>query len=189
MTKSIFSTITLLSLITVFISCNSSINNKNYENQPLNDTKTINESTKESSTQANSIASDFVKHLETGKQLSSFFTDSWSLIYHEDNRCDGSTDGQLENLKKSVIDSTITLQVKNDGDGWACDKKDPETFNLEFDLKEKIAKWDRFEIPDYGNEAGNTIYVLGWGESDYLILHFEDKNLITKFEYRSEDPG
>ena len=78
--------------------------------------------------------------------MSLFFNDSWIFIYHEDNRCDGSTDGQIDNLKSTQIDSIIRLQVKNDGDGWACDKKGPKTFDLDFDLNKKIADWDRFEI-------------------------------------------
>lgn len=121
--------------------------------------------------------------------MNSFFNDSWLFIYHEDNRCDGSTDGQLDNLKSSLIDSTITLEVKNDGNGWACDKKEPTSFDLEFNLMKKVAEWDRFEIPNYENQEENVVLIFGAGESDYLKLHYDDNNLIVKLEYRSEDPG
>ncbi|WP_020529301.1 hypothetical protein [Flexithrix dorotheae] len=151
------------------------------------DSKTVNEPTTEA--QVDSKASGFVKNLQAGKKLSSFFNDGWLFVYHEDHRCDGSTDGQLDNLAKGVIDSIITLEVKNDGDGWECDQEDPKTYHLDFDIKKKIATWDRFEIPNYENQEENIVYVVGAGESDYLKLHYNDNELIIKLEYRSEDPG
>jgi hypothetical protein len=130
---------------------------------------------------------EFVNKLKGGEKLSSFFENNWTLIYHEDNRCDGSTDGQKDNLLSTQIDTTIKLQVTNDGDGWACDKKEPESFNLDFNLNKLITLWDRFEITN--NKEENTIYIMGAGESDYLKLHYNNSNLIVKLEYRSEDPG
>lgn len=153
------------------------------------DTKTINESSTTASIPVDSKASGFVEHLKAGEKLSLFFNDSWIFIYHEDNRCDGSTDGQIDNLKRTQIDSIIKLQVKNDGNGWECDKKEPKTFDLDFDLKKKIKDWDRFEIPNYENQEEKIVYVVGAGESDYLKLHYDDNDLIIKLEYRSEDPG
>lgn len=148
-----------------------------------------NEPSIEIKTQTNSKALGFLANLKTGEKLSSFFNDNWILIYHKDNRCDGSTDGQINNLKSIQIDSIIKLQVKNDGEGWACDKKEPKTFDLNFDLKKKITDWDRFEIPNYENQEENIVFVVGAGESDYLKLHYDDNDLIIKLEYRSEDPG
>ena len=63
-------------------------------------------------TQIDLKASLFLKNLKNGEKLSSFFSDHWKLIYHEDNRCDGSTDGQIDHLKNTQIDSKITLPVK-----------------------------------------------------------------------------
>ena len=201
MIKSKLTIITLLSIVTVLISCNNSTNSKvnenkttidNYKEQLVKDnivSMILDVSTTESKSQVGSKASEFVKNLKAGEKLSSYFNDTQFFIYHEDNRCDGLTDGQLNNLKSSSIDSIITLQVKNDGDGWACVKKEPKTFDLEFDLKKKVSDWDRFEIQNYENQEENIVYVVGAGESDYLKLHYGDKDLIIKLEYRSEDPG
>ncbi|MGB0868919.1 MAG: hypothetical protein ACPGSD_04910 [Flavobacteriales bacterium] len=153
------------------------------------ETNNSNESKTEAKILVDSKASKFVENLKGGEKLSSFFNDGWIFIYYEYNRCKGLTDGQIDNLKSTQIDSIIRLQVKNNGDGWACDKKEPKTFDWDFDLKKKIADWDRFEIPKYENRVGNIVYVVGAGESDYLKLHYGENDLIIKLEYRSEDPG
>ncbi|WP_070138049.1 hypothetical protein [Crocinitomix algicola] len=136
-----------------------------------------------------SKSNQFLKNLKKGFNLSPFFIDNWTFLFHEDNRCDGSTDGQLHDLKKTAIDSTINLKVVNDGDGWACDKKEPRTYHMDFNLKKKITLWDRFEIHHFSNDNKKKVYLLGAGESDYIILHFNSDDLIFLFEYRSEDPG
>jgi len=131
-------------------------------------------------------AADFVMNLKNGKRLSQFFVEDWKLMYHEDKRCTGSTDGQIDRLTNLQIDSNIILNVKNDGDGWACEKRDPKIYSIDFDLKKKIADWDRIEIR---NQDKNTVYIVGKGESDWLILHYNPMGLIVDLEYRSEDPG
>ena len=193
--------LTLLSSLTILISCNSSTNSNVTKNNSINenDKKQIekveidleikNGSNSEVKKQIDLRGSDFVKGLKNGENLSSFFNANWIFIYHEDNRCDGSTDGQIDNLKSIQVDTIIRLQVKNDGDGWACDKKASKTYDLDFDLKKKIANWDRFEMPHYDNQEENIVYIVGAGESDYLILHYDNNDLIIKLEYRSEDPG
>ncbi|MDR2872128.1 MAG: hypothetical protein LBV45_06335 [Xanthomonadaceae bacterium] len=134
---------------------------------------------------------DFLEYLESGKALSSFFSDHWTLVYHEDNRCDGSTDGEATGLARAEIDKTIEIKVKNDGKSWLedCGEKTPREFDLNFNLKELVSNWDRFEIPDWENQMEGVVYIIGSGESDYLVLHYGDDNLIVKMEYRSEDPG
>jgi len=108
--------------------------------------------------------------------LSSFFNDNWIFIYHEDNRCDGSTDGQIDNLKRSQIDSIIRLTVKNDGDGWACDKKKPSTYILEFLLCDQLENWDNYATKRSDNED-NVIYFESIDNSVYLKLHFDSNYL------------
>lgn len=191
--------ITFLGLMIFLISCNSSRNsnvsdnNSTIENdkeqvdKTVIDSNTKKEPAIEIKTQTDLKASEFITNLKNGEKLSSFFNEHWIFMYHEDNRCDGSTDGQIDYLKNIQIDSIIKVQVKNDGDGWACDKKEPKTFDLDFDLKKKIADWDRFEIDNDENE--NIVYIVGRGVSDYLKLHYNNNNLIIKLEYRSEDPG
>jgi hypothetical protein len=66
---------------------------------------------------------DFIYKLSNTENLGDLFADDWTLIYHEDNRCDGSTDGVVENLSSHQIDLGIKIKVKNDGEGWACEKK------------------------------------------------------------------
>jgi len=201
MEKSKLAIIILLGIVTFTISCNSSSNGNENHNKSTIDNNKEQSDKNDIETQTNKgliveahtdlvlKASGFVRNLQTGKKLNSFFQENWIFIYHEDNRCDGSTDGQIDNLKSTQIDSKITFQVKNDGDGWACDKKEPKTYDIDFDLKKKVANWDRFEIPHYEHQEENIIYVLGAAASDYLKLHYDDNNLIVKLEYRSEDPG
>ncbi len=155
-----------------------------------NDTKQQNTDKKTERKVNQNIAENFLKNLMKGNKLDLFFNDTWTFVYHEDNRCDGSTDGKKNNLSPQVIDEIIKLKVKNDGDGWACDKKEKTEFNLIFELKKQVKNWDRFEIPNYENQGKDgIIYITGGGESDYLILHYNTSNLIVKMEYRSEDPG
>ncbi len=136
-----------------------------------------------------SLSHRFVEKLENGKDLSLFFAKEWVFVYHEDNRCDGSTDGEINNLNQSHIDKTIKLTVKNDGEGWACEKTLPKTFELNFNLKKMVKSWDRFQIPNYEQTEKNVVYVLGKGESDYLKLYYDENHLIFKLQYGSEDPG
>ncbi len=197
MIKSKLTIITLLGFMTILISCTGSANSNVNDSKSTIDidkelidntdihSKTKNEPATEIKTQTKSKASGFLANLKTGEKLSSFFNDNWIFIYHEDYRCDGSTDGQIDKLKSTQIDSIIKLQVER----WACDKKEPETFDLDFDLQKKITDWDRFEIPNYENQEENIVYVVGAGESDYLKLHYDNNDLIIKLEYRSEDPG
>lgn len=92
-------------------------------------------------------------------------------------------------MKKERIDSIIKVQVTNDGDGWLCEKTEPRTYFLNFDLMKKIATWDRIEVPNYEHNEKNSFYIVGAGESDYIKLHYNLDNLIIKLEYSSEDPG
>lgn len=185
MHKMINSKLILISLLCstiILISCNSSNNHNSHE-----DKATIDNTQKQiDQVDIDSTVSEFIKHLKTGKDLSSFFTQNWSFVYHEDNRCEGSTDGQLDQLDKTAIDSSIKLEVKNDGDAWACEKKDAQTFELAFELKKKVKNWDRFELQDQDEKI---FYIVGAGESDYVQLHFGDNGRIVRLEYRSEDPG
>lgn len=134
-------------------------------------------------------AAAFVKALKAGAELAPYFSDNWGFTYHEDNRCDGATDGQLGPLTSGQIDGVISLQVHNDGEGWACDAKEAKTYGLDFDLKKKVSAWDRVEIPQEESGEADVVYVVGAGASDYIKLHFNAAALIIQLEYRSEDPG
>lgn len=142
----------------------------------------------ESLVAAERIKDGFITALSKGESLSSYFSEDWTLVYHEDNRCDGWTDGFIEGLNTFMIDAAVTLQVTNDGKGWACEETNPKTFDYSFKLKEQVKNWDRFEV-DEARQEDNSLYLEGAGESDYIILYFNEKGEIVKLEYRSEDPG
>ncbi|KXX70473.1 hypothetical protein [Flammeovirga sp. SJP92] len=134
------------------------------------------------------IGKKFIERLKSQQELNDLFTDKWFLIYHQDDRCNGSTDGKKDELTNLEIDKPISLEVMNDGEGWACPKRDPKKSIYTFDLKKLIETWNRIELS--GNENGtDKIYIVGAGESDYIILHFTAEGLIKTLEYRSEDPG
>lgn len=71
------------------------------------------------------------------------------------------------NLINKQVDSLIKLQVKNNGDGWVYDKKEPIIYELDFHLKKKITGWDRFEVLNYVNQEKNIFYIEGAGAFDY----------------------
>jgi hypothetical protein len=140
-----------------------------------------------SRTNTNSVE-NFVKHLMNEEKLHSFFSDNWTFIYHEDNRCDGSTDGEKSNLSNFDIDEIIKIKVVNDGDGWACEKTDITEFHLDFSLKKIVKR--TFENPELEYRKKNIVYVIGSvAGTHYLILYYDDNGLIVKMEYRGEDPG
>jgi len=95
-------------------------------------------------------------------------SDSWSLIYHEDNRCDGSTDGSLSGLSPRQVDQAVRIQLFNDGQGWGCEPKQPTSFEANFSLHNQVANWDRFEVTQYGI-MDNLIYVEGARGDKYYI--------------------
>lgn len=201
MMKSNLTIVLFIAIVSASISCKDTATNtldnnkvaiepeKRQLDQTVVDSATKNKPTAELRTPPDQKISDFLNSLKTGAKLSPFFTDGWLLNYHQDNRCDGTTEGEIGNLKSMRIDSEIKLSVKNDGAGWACDKKEPKTFDLFFNLNKKVADWDRFEISKHDELEKNVVYIVGSGESDYLKLHYDENALIMKLEYRSEDPG
>lgn len=163
---------------------------KNKDKIAIEDKSMQNSSAIENNT--TNLAKEFLRRLEKGQSLGFMMNNKWTFIYHEDNRCDGSTDGLKHDLPDFAIDKVISISVENDGKGWACPKKKPSKFNLDFVLKEQIKQWDRFIIAEYSKPKENIFYLQGAGESDYLIIYFEkinNKYLILKLEYKSEDPG
>jgi hypothetical protein len=132
-----------------------------------------------------------ISSMKSGQNIGFLMSDKIKFIYHSDNRCDGSTGGFIDDLPGISIDKTIKIQVTNSGDGWACKKRKSTTYQLDFKLSEYLKLWDRFESGGY-DEKSNSTYIYGFGQSDYIILGFEQvrgQYQINKFEYRSEDPG
>jgi hypothetical protein len=133
---------------------------------------------------------DFLEQLRNGKELYSFFSNHWTLVYRGDDRCDGASVGEVAGLARAEVDKTIRMKIKADGEGWLenCDEKGPREFDLDFNLKERVADWDSIEISDSGNQT-EGVSILGNGEAYYLVLYYGNDDLIVKMEYHSEDPG
>lgn len=108
---------------------------------------------------------------------------------HRDNRCEGSTDGEVGDLASYSIDFIILFEVYNDGDPWLCETTEPSTYEFEFDLDREFDNWERFEIVAYEGQHPDVVYIYGAGESDYMKLHYNEDGLINTLEYMSEDPG
>jgi len=143
---------------------------------------------------AKKIALEFTARLKSGEALASLFHDSWTLIYHEDDRCKGATDGTATFSKGQKIDSALQLTVSNNTEfAWACEKKESYSYEMIFDLKEKVKVWDRFELASQDNadaseKEKNTFYISGAGDAAYIEIYIMD-NLISTLKYSSEDPG
>ena len=196
--KSRFSFVLLFCLLIHLVSCSDSSTNsgndegsspekEQVEASPAPDSG--NDVSADSQAELSSKASNFLDLLQKGELLSSLFSDDWTFVYHEDNRVEGSTDGQVEHLKSGDIDASIKIEVSNDGEGWDGQKKEPKTYEMEFSLKDKVASWDRFEVQQVSEKDENMVSVAGSGASDYINLHYGEDGMIAKLEYRSEDPG
>ncbi len=142
--------------------------------------------------QIDAKANEFAECLKENKPLSAFFSDSWTLVYHSDNRADGSTHGQITNLRNTQIDSIIRLRVKKYIDNTTSAESGVSVTvesDFDFELGKQVEHWDRFEAIRYDNMPNHIIYIVGAGESDVLKLHYNEEKQITLMEYRSEDPG
>ncbi|MFD2586030.1 hypothetical protein ACFSQJ_03765 [Croceitalea marina] len=135
-------------------------------------------------------AEKFLNRLRKGSELSSYFGDSWTLKYYKDDRCEGMTMGRLGDLTAHQIDSDIEITLNNDGYGWGnCERKGHSSYVYQFNLKQLVKDWNRYEITDGRQMELHIFYIMGGGESDYIKIYFNEQNLIVKLEYRSEDPG
>lgn len=137
------------------------------------------------------IVSELVERLKTRNDIGPLLSHEIVFVYHSDNRCDGSTDGEMSKLPGIRIDKPFKVEVINDGQGWACDKKKSSKYNIDFHLSKALKDWDRVESDKF-NPKTNTVYIHGAGESDFMVFHFSKVNgrfVVNKIEYRSEDPG
>ena len=138
-----------------------------------------------------SLSIRFLKSLAHSAPLAPLFAPTWALIYHRDDRCDGSTDGTAKTLPSAKIDETISLEVQDDGKGWTCKPKKPKRRTLQFSLKEQIKDWDRFDI-ETNDKDPHISFISGRAETAYIKIHTADTETgpkIVKLEYREEDPG
>ncbi len=68
-------------------------------------------------------AESFIYSFQKQKSLEKYFTTSHiKLIYHDDNRVDGSTDGEYTYNSAADIKRTIQIKVYTDGEGWYDEK-------------------------------------------------------------------
>jgi hypothetical protein len=137
------------------------------------------------------LAEKFLERLETKEKLAPLMNKTWNLLYHEDNRCDGSTNGRLYGIPKNDVDKLVKVKVFRDGKGWMECNVEPALYFIDFKLQEKFDKWNTWEVAEI--DYCNKTITFGWGgASDYFITKLiKSKNgyLIGAIEYRSEDPG
>ena len=133
-------------------------------------------------------AREFIISLKDGKNSSLFFADNWTFIYYEEDRVDGLIGGEIDSLRPAQIDTIIRLRVNSDGNGWG-DKNAPKSYDLDFDIKNHAAWWDRLVIlTEFSNLKENIAYI-DLGASPTMELYYDDNYQIIKLEYRIEDPG
>ena len=137
-------------------------------------------------------AESILSHLKSQKTIAQFMGKDVTFIYHEDNRCMGSSDGSMKIKPNKKIDEIIKLKVTNTDNGWLeCEKKSKPIFTLELSIRKLVSEWDRFEISNVDIKK-KTVNMVGSGESDYMVFTFEKKKgkyLVSKVGYFSEDPG
>ena len=137
------------------------------------------------------FAERFVARLKRRQPLASLLRSDIDFVFHADNRCDGNSYGVVRQLAASQVDATFTVELANDGDAWGCEKKAPSTGQMQFSLQQHLLSWDRIEAV-FESSAPNSFLVQGRGESDYFVVHLENLSeavVVSKLEYRSEDPG
>lgn len=183
--------IKLLFFIIFIISCNPKTSKNNDQERYSGNLKTF-----EKSDSINPVAVAFTERLKTGKKLSPLFSNTWTFIYNEDDRCTGFTSGKVTYSNKLFIDTNMKIKVLNTSEyAWACEKKDPYYYEMTFNLKEKLKKWNKIELntedtySDTSKKEKNVFYIFGAGESDYIKLYINEDNLIHTFKYSIEDPG
>jgi hypothetical protein len=128
-----------------------------------------------------------IDYIKNEKELTTFFADTWEFVYHQDDRCEGSTDGKLGHLKSYEIEKTLHVEVFQDGMGWICDAQTPKRQKISFNFKDNVKKWNRFEGV-FSNDK-TIFYIFGVDETEYIKIHFNPKGLIRQLVYNIEDPG
>ncbi len=137
-------------------------------------------------------AESILSHLKSQKGIAQFMGKDVTFIYHEDNRCTGSSDGSMKIKPSKKIDEIIKLKVTNSDVGWMeCEEKPKPIFTLKLSISKLVSKWDEFEISNIDIKE-KTVHMIGLGASDYMVFTFENKKgkyLVSKVGYFSEDPG
>lgn len=192
-------TIVFLGIITITSSCVSPTEEVNTEKSTeievtdTSETKNLEpeKPTIEKEVIVDTSPKEFLKRLKNGEDLAAFFQEEWTLIFYIDDRSDGATNGELKKLAPEQIDKTIQLKVRNDGDGWANESDEPRVvtnYILDFNLKELVSDWDRFEIVKNQSPGKGLVTIEGSGMQDFLEIYYIDKKII-KMVYQSIDPG
>lgn len=132
---------------------------------------------------------NFIKNLKEGNNLSGFFADNWTLIFHKNSRYDGNTDGKVAELRRFKVDDVITLNVFTDGDGWEQKPESIGNKNIQFDLKETTQEWDAFNTENIDTPEKNMVYISTFSQSEYLQVYYNNDKKIIKLKYNLVDPG
>ena len=200
----------LLGLMTIIFSCESATSSDSPEDQSENSEQTeinsniLDESVLEAQTETDLVIPEeemieeeppidlsfknFIKEFNSGNKLSPFFADNWSFGYYTNDRSDGTTSGEVNNLKNTQVDEIINVNVASDGEGW--EPTEPRNYVLKYNLKEEANDWGAFAKGNLGPKEKNVVYISPNGvDYVYFKIYYNDKNLITKLEYSGEDPG
>jgi hypothetical protein len=134
-------------------------------------------------------AEAFAATVRSGASIQPFLLDTIAFVYHEDNRCDGNTDGMLNPLHSNTIADTLQLQVTNDGDGWIeeCARKRDTTYTLSFSLADWLVPWMNQETEFAYIDSMRKVILYAVAPS--LSAYFDTAGRIYKLEARDEDPG
>ncbi len=136
-------------------------------------------------------ADSLLKRIKSNGPMYAFVRDSLLFEYHEDNRCDGSTDGTVTLNGAKMIDSIMKIGVFRDGKGWEekCGK-DSSHFNLDFDfhkeLGEVLSSGDTFAINQFRKTISVSQELHGF---DFFIKSLKDRFVIYRIKYENSDPG
>ncbi len=131
--------------------------------------------------------------LKENKSLGSFMSNNGvKLVYHADNRCDGSTDGEIKSVKPEMIDKDLDLDLVNDGQGWMeeCAENKITKFTRKFNLRKEAMEWMSYSNPPYYDEGKSTLSISS--EQYHLQFLFKEKDgdyKVYEIKFSDEDPG
>ncbi len=136
-------------------------------------------------------AKKFIGALKKHKKIAGYFDSKFEFIFHDDNRCDGDTDGVALAVLNTNIDKIVNIDVIKTGKGWACKNKKGKNYTLKFDFHGYVKESFETMSENYNKEK-LMIYITGNYDTVWFTFHFKkvnDKYLIYKMKYESQDPG
>lgn len=137
------------------------------------------------------FADSLLKRIKSNGPMYAFVRDPLLFEYHEDNRCDGSTDGTVTLNDATMIDSIVRIGVFRDGKGWEekCGKDSSHStmdFDFHKELGEVLSSADTFVVNQYRKTISVSYSLHGF---DFYIKSVKDHFILFKIKYENSDPG